>query len=266
MKAATIGIAPSWWLVVMEAALRAMRRVHFEYGAWSVSQLWRDPASTPANLSLYNMGHGVELADELTVCAAITQELLGSQLCATVWPTAEQKYYIVKREIRCESTDPDETLVVDLVIKRHGQDGAVPSLIEAKRFRYWEMDISAGKHVPRKENASAIIKDAEKLRRLKSIEFEDNDGKMKSFSGNECFKHLLFWGDENVGESTGREERAELFGKLHDSSVSVHSMRWLPLEWTVPKIEYDSSTKKVIGDELIVKRALWIAMAEVNGP
>ena len=73
---------PPWAKYFMELALRAIRRVHYEYGLWSIGQHWLTNQSEPL---LLNMGYGIELADEPTVCAAIIQEYLNSPLVAGVW-------------------------------------------------------------------------------------------------------------------------------------------------------------------------------------
>jgi hypothetical protein len=64
-----------WVQVFLEIALRAIRRVHLEYGIWGGGRQWKMEGQRAAAI---NMGHGIELADERTVCAAISQEFMTS--------------------------------------------------------------------------------------------------------------------------------------------------------------------------------------------
>ena len=123
-----------WALVFIEIALRAVRRVHYEYGRWGIGRPWRMDAEKSRRI---NMGAGVELADELTVCAAITQEFIGSPSVAGRWVEAgnpTEWYFQIDREQRWYTKNPKEK--VDIFIRKFvAGDGGELGRVDNDRAR-----------------------------------------------------------------------------------------------------------------------------------
>ena len=71
-----------WAKIFIEIALRAIRRVHYEYGVWGIGHNF---VKDPYMAWRINMGMGIEVADEPGVCAAITQEFMNSPTVVGLW-------------------------------------------------------------------------------------------------------------------------------------------------------------------------------------
>lgn len=255
---------PKWVSVFLEVALRALRRVHFEYGVWGAGRQWR---SGPDRPSVINMGHGLELADERAVCAAIVQEFMSSPSLTGLWQEearSELRFFGVLREQPYKaSADPKRPEMVDLIIEKYEhKDGIFDvfkprSFIEAKRARLWQVDLAHGKARPgRRPQLDAVVHDIEKLRREREARLRD---------GERIYLQILVWGiyDEagNGSPSKHSDHPDDFFNTLSQKSEAVLEgpyARWLPIRW-------ETSTN-VGTRNPVVTRSAWIALAEVDKP
>src|SRR6266542_2797570 len=109
-----------WAAVFIEIALRAVRRVHYEHGLWGIGRQWE---MNRLKAQRINMGQGIELADERTVCAAITQEFMNSPSLTGLWTEEkddgseeqQERYFTIDREK--EYTDNSKK--VDIFIQKY---------------------------------------------------------------------------------------------------------------------------------------------------
>jgi hypothetical protein len=246
-----------WASRFMELVLRAFRRIHLEYGPFSLGHPW---LSTEAPERL-NLGPGIELADELTVVAAIVQECLNSPLLMAAPPSTEpgrsgQRYWRIQRECRYD----DETLRrADLVVTLYEDVGGRPQAlhppvhVEAKRLHYWTPDFETGTSTLGTKNtaASRVRDDICKL----------------CDSVREGYGYLMIWdvwrgpnappgalGEEHLGTDNTPSHFAE---SLDDPRLRLREARWLPLSW---RHQDSSSTFK---GPPTVDRFLWIALIEI---
>lgn len=232
-----------------ELALRAMRRIHYDYGAWHLGQQWSPDAP---ELQGVNQGLGVAAADELTVCAAITQECITSQGFSGSWQVGRQwagvveglRYWSIDREQYYSSGER-----VDFCIKRLADRAApekfdpetdAPCFIEAKRARRWSTASLAQPDFVVGPRLLADIKaDIEKLRR----EIQAREGKLCG--------HLLIW-DLWASE---KDSPSDLLVSLADPAVLLHQVRWMPVAWPSESSQGDSPPA--------VKTWLWLGLFEV---
>ncbi len=253
-----------WVAVFLEIALRAMRRVHYEYGIWGAGRQWK---TGPGKSSVINMGHGVELADERAVCAAIVQEFMSSPSVTGLWQEDGQvqlRFFSVLREQPYKASgDPKHPEMVDLVVEKYEcqndkLDVYKPrSLIEAKRARLWKVDLAKGTAKPGKMQTNAVCDDINNLLRERRERTES------------IFIHVLVWGlyeeDSNGKPVRFADHPDEFFSKLRQKTeVSLEGpfVRWLPIRWeTAPR----SSVKSKRRNPLVTTSA-WIALAEIDRP
>jgi hypothetical protein len=246
-----------WAAVFIEIALRAIRRVHYEYGVWGLGRQWQMNRFKAARM---NMGHGIDLADERTVCAAITQEFINSPSMTGFWieehgeKKQEERYFTVDREANYQRY-PNKK--VDIFIQKFAKQSKdklepdklepveLPAFIEAKRARLWTSDIPNGTVRSGDIQDKAIRKDIRKLRA--EMKFRNRLGK----TAIRC--HLLIWGLTIYGEDQTPALGPEAFFKQF-KLVTLHCHRWLPIKWT-----QDQSPPKV-------EEALWVGLAEVHSP
>lgn len=235
-----------------EIALRALRRVHLDYGAIHVGNQWMKNAPALAEL---NHGIGVAAADELTVCAAITQECLLSPYFSGSWVKANKKanvvegkrYWILDRE-KCYSESQKR---VDFVIKRVpemggntelGKDNTRECYIEAKRVRRWTTEsLECAEY----NSASPILNEIDNDIKKLQLEFKHRPG--------EIFGHLLLW---DIYETKDNQATLEGFFKNGIlSNLQLHQLRWLPIDW---RHEHASTSPPTIA------KWLWLALLEVH--
>lgn len=246
-----------WASTFIELALRDIRRVHHNYGLWSLGHPWLNRNCNP---TLLNIGPGIELADELTVCASITQEFINSQLSSGAWipenlesdVEAGPRFFRIDRE----KLYMDGRKRVDICLERHFLDQGSgkthiadpPVYIEAKRARRWQSEISTGEVRASKLNLTKIREDIEKLR---------NEARELKSNEKEIYTHLLVW---NVFKKKSDSPTA-VFRKINDHNLFIHQLKWLPLSWTSLSLE-KSENKAIMQPE--VNKSLWIALAEVD--
>jgi hypothetical protein len=253
-----------WAAVFIEVALRAVRRVHYEYGLWGIGPQWQMDRQLAKRI---NFGQGIELALETAVCAAITQEFMQSPSLAGVWvergpdgkPDHERRYFMIDREAKYLTGDKKR---VDLFVQKFTpkEDHSptelervrLPSFIEAKRARLWTADIKTGEAQHQKRQISDVQNDVQKLK----VEIEY---RKKNCRENDHMRgHVLVWGVH--GEGQHQDEPAEFFKDV--GGVELHTLRWLPLQCSQP------SRDNLIEGKLSMPKlqaALWIGLAEVLG-
>lgn len=272
--------ADAWWpKLFLEVALRAIRRVHCDYGTWQLGHVWRrEDAQKNIEPQQLNLGKGIEIAPEIAVCAEICSEFLASQLVNGVVLDQTPRYWQIDREQQYQH-DPD--CHVDICVRRYERNGnqlsellapgkgyPIPAYIEVKRARRWKIRLEDGT-VKREDNtASEVAYDADKL--FAEIEHLGN-----AKAPAEIYGHVLVYGplDQKTPLSdtpNGFFRKANtLLRKLRKDDkrtrktiiIKPHHVRWLPLSWK------DHSIKpfgKKFRQRPTVDRWLWLAIAEVH--
>jgi hypothetical protein len=238
-----------WTIVFIEVAMRAIRRVHYEYGMWGVGRPWEMNSEKALRI---NMGQGIELADERTVCAAITQEFINSPSVAGLWMksdgTPEERYFHIDREQRYRTGEKQK---VDIFIRKYkrSDNGELtelpfPVFMEAKRARLWQPNLPEGTADKEALQVNEVKADVDKLR------------KEKNAWQNELNCQLLVWG---VYEEDTKDDPYQFFQQV-GTGVQIHQLRWLPLKWPVPSADDIRKGEQRFPS---VESALWIALAEV---
>jgi len=249
-----------WASVFIEVSLRAIRRVHYEYGMWGVG---RQREMSREAAGRINTGRGIELADERAVCAAITQEFIGSPSLAGRWvepatdgtSPLEERYFEIDREMAYATRKGQK---VDLFVRKHKLEGTLfkrvpfPSFIEAKRARIWTPDISTGGATPGSPQIQDVREDIGKLK----VEIEHRE--QNSSTEERIRGQVLVWGI--YGQESYHDHPVTFFNKV-GSEVRLHALRWLPLGWPQPTNtnELQSATLQ----PLMPTATLWLALAEV---
>ena|GEM_PF-2866561 len=249
-----------WASIFIEIALRAIRRVHYEYGIWGIGRQWEMDRSRS---NLINMGSGIELADELSVCAAITQEFLSSPATAGLWHDednkgSEERYFGIERE---KSYTFDTKKRVDIFVQKYvSKNGNLenmpkPSFIEAKRARLFKIDLKTNK-ISTRHQLKEVQDDIDLLRE-----------ELKSRSDNDLIHcHLLIWGIYDRNKEKRKYGNPEIFfdelkkrykKRNEDINIVRHQTRWLPLSWV-----YFNNKKNKLSQEII--KSLWITLTEVE--
>lgn len=232
-----------------EIALRALRRVHFDYGAIHVGQQWTAEAPELAEL---NHGIGVAAADELTVCAAIAQECLLSPFFSGAWAKGDgqnvregQRYWSINRERMYLGTQER----ADFVITRIPGSGETElanenqrdCYIEAKRLRRWTTkSLSRPDFKAATPSFDEVAKDITKLRAEMKVR------------GDAIRGHVLLWDIYEPGWN-GIQSLENIFNVHPLSKLTLHQLKWLPIDW---RSGIDKEPPKV-------KKWLWIALLEV---
>lgn len=235
-----------WAERFIELSLRALRHVHYDFGISSLGHQWMQQCPSP---KLINIGHGVAYADELTICSAITQECISSQLLSGVFVPGNSngikqgfRFYRIDRE----KTYENSRCRVDISVQRvdpywtETSSTYCPCFIEAKRVRHWRPQEQSS---PRYD-LKGIKADIQKLRK----EIAKLRGKL--------FCHLLIW---NIyeGEPDGP---ISLLEKLGDNYVKLHQIRWMPIYWN----HFTTEThKNSVMEPPPVEKWLWVALFEV---
>lgn len=242
-----------WAEVFVEIALRAIRRIHYEYGIWGIGRQWK---MRRENTEKINMAHGIELADEPSVCAAITQEFMNSPSVAGLWEDKGQTkdmYFGIERE---KAYKFDKFKRADIFLQKFKRNKKgdfdpvkCPSFIEAKRARLWSMNLSTGKARMSRSQHGDVKDDIKKLR--KEMSYRVSQGL------EQVLCHILVWGVYDKSRKTLCSPEA-FFAKVGDADIEMHKrVKWLPLVWDVSK-KADNNIK--------VTKSLWIALAEVKLP
>lgn len=241
-----------WVSVFMGVCMRAIQRVHHDHGRWSIGPHWNMNSLRAFRMS---KGRGIELADEPTVCAAITQEFLTSSAVAGIWEHGERKeirFFDIEREAAYRSGKGKR---VDLFVRKFVPcRGAAalravprPSFVEAKRARLWYPVLQDGSQRRGPSQLAAIRRDIRKLR----VEMRYRKTQRKP----RVLGHILVWG---VYSGDQRDSPTSLLEHLKDENLAVQSLRLLPLDWT----ESDPRSTPFVFPKLTM--VLWLLLAEVD--
>jgi hypothetical protein len=194
-----------WASVFIEVALRAVRRVHYEYGLWGIGPQWKMGRQLAERI---NTGQGIELALETSVCAAITQEFIGSPSLAGLWveqgpdgkPDHEVRYFMIDRETKYLTGEKKRVdLFVRKFIPKDGKPGGelipvrLPSFIEAKRAHLWTADIKTGEATHQRSQIKDVQADVQKLK-------DEILYRRTLAEGEHIRGHVLVWGVHGVVE------------------------------------------------------------------
>jgi hypothetical protein len=239
-----------WVTVFMDLALRAVREVHYTHGRWSVGHHWEmDPErSTQINRNL-----GLTLADERTVCAAISQEFLGSSAVAGFWGKEIRFFKVESEAPYFKRSKKGGRQRVDLLIKKFVPTANCSELelvhpqafVEAKRARLWYPNRGTSNKKSGAIQIEEIRKDIAKLREEKSYR--------KQVSGPKINTHILVWGVFSSDKSG--DSPTEMINKLQ-KGISVRGIRSLPVDWTDSKPADRFTLPMLTG-------VLWLLLAEV---
>jgi hypothetical protein len=263
-----------WTQVFLAVALRAIRRVHLEYGIWGAGRQWSTNRNRVATI---NQGRGVELADERAVCAAISQEFMTSPSAAGLWRTDEKadfRFFGIKREERYSPSakkknkdEPkekkkDSPRWVDLIVEKYTKDPESndffhdpvkypPVYIEAKRARRWLVNLKTGNTTAAKgRQTTDICADIMKLTKERETQTQ------------RIFIYILVWGVYEEGKKPG-DHPATVFTEIRNkiggrAVVGSPLTRWLPTKWTDPEPASEQM------EQPRVQRSVWIALSEID--
>jgi len=253
----------AWREVFLEIALRAIRRIHLDYGIWGIGQ---NPLDTKVHLENFNAGPGIQLAMEETVCAAITQEFINSRFINGNFYKNLNRFYEIDREITFEKKD--KTKRIDIFIdrykmsedKKHLLFYRYPVLIEAKRAHYFIPRITEG-DVEKEDVDAQVCKIKDDIKYLIEVKGEivNTNGNRKNlgkYKGNlkGAFLYTLFWGTFEKEKSNSKiklnKNRPEYFIEQLKLKKDHFWVKWLPLKWTTPNKP--------------VNQWLWIVLAEID--
>jgi hypothetical protein len=247
-----------WVSVFMSVCVRAIQRVHHEYGRWSVGPHWIMDRLKSHRM---NKGRGIELADERTVCAAVTQEFLASSAVAGIWKERKRneiRFFDIDREAPYQSSGRQKA---DLFIKKFVprrprrkrsqiQLRVVrwPSFVEAKRARLWYPALSKKRQRFGPSQLPAIRRDIEKLRR--EIRYRTKNRRPQIYG------HILVWGIYSDGKKG--DSPTDLLKALQrtDQNLELHSVRSIPISWTQENRDAFEIPK--------VTMVLWLLLVEVH--
>jgi hypothetical protein len=268
----------TWRKAFMEITLRAFRKLHIEYGAWGIGQSSNDTTKWK-NL---NVGHGVELALETTVCAAISQEFINSPFTNGLHLKSNDRKarkYEINREVTIKRSEvKDDEKRVDLFINRYKDiSGEIvfykyPVIIEAKRAHYFTSDISIGlrsEKIEKVNGYNGLKEDLSKLREIRNIikskkfiikasgyENQKEESQLKN-----AFLYLLFWGitEVHAGNEKWAKEPYEMAEKIESKLLTDNNyeLKWMPLKW-------DFLSEKNCSGHPEVTEWLWIMLVEVD--
>lgn len=256
-----------WTQVFIEVALRAIRAVHHDYIRWSLEQT----PNKPTNHELLNKGQGIEFAEEVPVCAAISQEFINSRYSAASSPeiNAEAgigeglRYYTILREFNALDDGKRVDLVsqrIDVCQKGEKEQEYEVTLIEAKRVRRTHTKLSGSRQSATGGIAEkAVLDDIEKLNKaftyICSKANEDGSQGVKPPN-----TYLLLWNiiSETFAEEDMPCEYVKTLQANCSNSLQLRQTRWLPLSWEEPP----SNIKSL--NEIKTDRALWVALVEIE--
>jgi len=234
-----------------EISLRALLGIHHNYLSWSIEQTWSEEMKAAA----LNRGPGVALADELTVCAAISQEFLASRFPAGRFVggnelfniEAGQRYYRLTREV-CYPKNPK--LRCDFCIERVHRDVAAPrsqTLVEAKRAYLWKTKLDGT--VERAVNQIAEVRNDIRKITKQEAQFATPAEAPRGY--------LLVWNvtDKERGTDIGPEDYAKEMARGVEH-FTVWQIKVAPLSAKLP-------CEGGLGDWK-VENWLWLILAEVT--
>ena len=253
----------TWKEVFMPLALRAFKKIHYNYAIWGLGQ----QLLADFDAQKINQGYGILAANETAVCDAITQEFINSPLTNGANLQSEIRYYSIFREMGFSFSNQSDKVFntnengrqkrknVDLVLNRYKliedtrESSKIPVLIEAKRYHSFKPNITTGEpEYLGSTNEASIKKDIAYLKEIREkhveLEFELN-----SIKPQDLFIYVLFWGLLNT-EDKFREKPDEIINtKFCGVLKAEHSLyEYLPIKWK------DNS----------VTDWVWICLSQIN--
>jgi hypothetical protein len=227
---------PVWNKVFIEIALRAIRKLHIDYSPWGFGQEYPDDNI----FNRINQGPSIEVAPEIAVCAAISQEFIYSRFTNGPYFENEHRFYEIQREVRFQRKSFGKTgLIADLFLDRYKFKNSellyykFPAIIQAKRAHYFTPSIASGNLNPIENQWKNIKQDIIKLIELKKI--TDYNISLKKYNGNlkGAFLYTLFWGISENNEFGAEEFPDVIIKKLDNDLVHKENLeiRWFPLAW-----------------------------------
>lgn len=198
-----------WDKIFIELSLRALRKLHIDYGMWGLGQ-----KEDESNFDNINNGPGIELALETHVGAAITHEFINSAFTNGFYFKKKNRRYEIHREVSFKKKDKGKFLIgasdekkriaIDLLIRRfeyNKEDEIVycnPSLIQLKRAQPIIPRIYIGGRENISVNYEGILND---LRYLETIykyhlkeDLETGSKEYRYESAKDMHLYSLFWG------------------------------------------------------------------------
>lgn len=243
---------PPWTTGFIEAALNGIISIHLNYSRWSISQDFKKDEYNSDTI----YGHGVALADEVTVCSAITQEYLSSRSSFGGWINKKEEYNIeggpryrsIRREVVYDDADKKQRVDIEINRVSVGENGTkyVPVYIEAKRAYRWPTKL-LNAEVDNSNvicNSTSVKDDIEKLNKY------HNNGKY--------YGYVLFWNllEPNYKSDVSPSEYMKNIDFL--KPVVVRQIRWTPLPMAEQK------NKNSIEEYKECNRWIWVVLAEVT--
>jgi hypothetical protein len=219
---------PPWLKVFLELAVRALRRLNYEFAPWTIGQ--SSHADITNKLGMINSSDGLKYVLETEVCTGITLEFMHSGFTNGGWIFDDSRRYSVDREITIDSKR------VDLFVNRYtindtGEKSysANPVLIEAKRVKYFIPDLKEGEGRGF-DNYDKITEDINKLKEVRS--FIQNNGKIRGydkFNFDNPFIYVMFWGLTDKP----KELRTEIMKELEcpEKDLENCNIRFFPTKW-----------------------------------
>jgi hypothetical protein len=219
---------PPWLSVFLELAVRALRRLNYEFAPWTMGQSLHIDVTD--KLGMINSSDGLKYVLETEVCSAITLEFMHSGFTNGGWIFGNSRRYAVDREIEIDGKR------IDLFVNRYeindkGEKkySADPVLIEAKRVKYFIPNLKEGEGRG-SDNYDKITDDITKLKTARA--FIKDKGKIKGyekFDFNSVFIYVMFWGLTD----NPRELREEIVKELEcpEKDLENCNIRFFPTKW-----------------------------------
>lgn len=251
--------SPIWHLVLIELSLRALRKLHIDYGVWGLGQ----KEESAEKFHRINNGPGIELALETHVGAAITHEFINSAFTNGFKYKRDVKRWEIRREVVFSMKDDSDIEpgskrhVIDLSVNRFDYDkGTItywkPGLVELKRAYHFAPDIEKGQRGPRRRNFPAVIKDLQRLQNINSLYSKGllNCSLPYPIKDNRFFLRSLFWGLSDGVNHKPDEVLAAIRKQGIRLNTKTSETRWHPLSW-------NQNIRKPL-----VKEWLWVCLVE----
>ena len=246
-----------WANKFLEAAIRAMRRIHLDEVAASSGS---PGPKNPSKPELLNIGRGIELTDERQVCQAIYNEFRLSNLGTGYWVNADQMADVASGQrfydIAIEHPYTASRELVDFCIWRNvlSRSGAfrkfdnTETFVEAKRATRWS-PLQASEPVFTRSGSQIldVRRDVSKL----LVEMKKRTPEQGKLT---C--HVLVWGTSEDKYPSP----ADFFSKLAHKQVEIYRTGWAPLateERSTAGSEWNSNPPNIA-------RWLWATLAEVH--
>lgn len=259
-----------WHKLFIEIALRALWKTHLNYIQWELGHQW-DILNQKAEPEKLNQSNGIQLADEVTVCSAITQEFISSQLVSGIYHKKQNRFYKIGREVPYKYYDCTDKIeknkLIDIVIQRYSNTTDSSSfkkvLIEAKRVSGFPTKLFVNENSSKPKITNNIESASDDISKLILINSRYND----------LYYYVLIWGyctniqDKNLTKGLIGPDylMSELKKNIRDADLSTKQIRWFPLEWNdylQCDTEYDGYTKPCVPNG--ISKWCWVSLIEIT--